>query len=146
MRELFVNLGLPHTGTESFATACLLVGIPVLHIWSEAEQSAAVRTQFLDGDMSLLPSCSDGCSAQALTDSPFYALGRQLSRTYPTSRFVCTSRTKESWVESMVFHAVAGGSFLPRQYNVTTWAGRWRNTTRDRAVLAQIFDAHAEHE
>lgn len=142
--SFFVNLGLPHTGTESFAAASLMVGIPVLHVWAEGESNPAALADFLKGRMSL-PLCSGGCAPQALTDTPFYVLRSAIAQTYPDSSFVCTSRSRQSWVESMVSHAVAGGAFLPRHYNVTAW-DRWRNGSRDRSILAEIFETHAQRE
>ena len=144
--SFFVNLGLPHTGTNSFAVACATVGIPVLHVWRRGETDPAALAAFLQGHDDGLPRCNGGCTPQALTDTPFYALRRAIEIRYPTSTFTCTSRSREAWVDSMVAHRNAGGRFLPSHYNVTRTTSAWRNNTEDRLKLAQIFDMHMGQE
>ena len=81
---------------------------------------------------------------EALTDSPFYSRAADFKRAYPNSTFVCTTRSVNSWVDSMMYgHLLAGGLYLPRLYGL---AAPYRNTSETRHNLTRLFREHARDE
>ena len=59
-------------------------------------------------------------SKYELADSPFFSRAADFRRAYPNATFVCTTRSAESWANSMIFGHRAGGLYLPRIYGLNT--------------------------
>ncbi len=67
-----------------------------------------------------------------------------MHRAYPNATFVCTTRSIESWMASMIFgNLMAGGLYLPRLYGLTT---PYKNTTETRANLTRVYREHSRDE
>jgi hypothetical protein len=149
--RFIVNLGLPRSGTTSFAAACQSIGLRVLHSWNDPafhgkRASEDTRDYWWRTHYAKVLSGVPGPLAafDALTDSPFYSRAIEMRRAYPNASFVCTTRSIESWIDSMVFgHLLAGGLYLPRLYGLET---PYRNTTETRANLTAVFRSHQRHE
>lgn len=135
-----VNLGLPRTGTTSFACAVRALGLNPLH-----------NNQYLSGaDVQRVASWipisrsiwrpdpliswfDDALSGKeprllqfhALADIPFCCSHTDLpvrvrfERFAPMATFVCTERTALSWADSMMRHGYAGASYLATRYNLS---------------------------
>ena len=79
-----------------------------------------------------------------LTDSPFYSRAIEMQRAYPNATFVCTTRSMDSWIDSMVFgHLGAGGLYLPRLFGLQP--PPYTNTSASRRNLSRAFQLHARH-
>lgn len=80
-------------------------------------------------------------------DNPFYGiddrtttLRKRLAAVIPNARFVCTTRSRESWVKSMTTrHPYAGGDYLAGLANTT-------KPFREPRKLAAFFDRHSAAE
>ena len=130
-----VNVGLPRTGTSSFARATELLGFRSLHIWSKAEESPALLASFQSND----PESRRFVSAyDTLSDTPFYALRDTFERHYPETRILYTTRPKRDWVRSILSNPMAGGEFLARLYGLrdAPYAERHRES------LERLYERH----
>jgi hypothetical protein len=142
-----VNVGLPRTGTTSFALACKAIGLRTVHSWSppggrgrsEHSRDYWWREHYatvLRG----VPGPLD--ASDALADTPFYSRAPEFARAYPNATFVCTTRSASSWVDSMTFgHLGAGGLYLPRRYGLR--GPPYPNSTASRHNLTRLFHGHA---
>lgn len=151
-KAFLVNVGLPRTGTTSFALAARSLGLRVLHSWNSAvfhgkRASEHTRDHWWRVHYRSVLSGQPGelTSFDALTDSPFYSRALQLRTAYPNATFVCTTRSADSWASSMIFgHLGAGGLYLPRLYGLH--GPPYANSTDSRANLTRTFAIHARHE
>ena len=83
----------------------------------------------------------------AFGDNPFYGVDghsvpfrERLRAVVPGARFVCTTRSRETWLRSMTTrHPYAGGAYLAGLANTTM-------PFRDRGKLGAFFDAHYAEE
>jgi hypothetical protein len=158
--SLLVNVGLPRSGTTSFHCASIASGLASLHAdegymrgdardessWMPVRKTGKsgqplrdVWERMLSGD----PSLSRLLEYDALSDNPFYSSATdepvrvRLARQLPHARFVCSTRSRDSWVRSMLRYGSAGGAFLARRYNLTLPYG-----AAQRAQLEVAFDTH----
>ena len=140
-----VNLGLPRTGTTSFACAARALGLNPLH------NNQHLTDQYMNGtdvqrvaswipisrstwrpdplirwfDYALSGSETRLLKFDALADIPFCCSHTDLpvrvrvARLAPRATFVCTDRTALSWVGSMMRHGYAGASYVATRYNLS---------------------------
>ena len=132
-----VNVGLPRTGTSSFAAATEMLGFQSLHIWHEAEKDPEVLNMFIGNQDEARNFLSQ---YHTLSDTPFYAFRDVFEKYYPDTLLVYTTRSKESWVQSMINHGNAGGVFLSGRYDVEK-PPYTESRVRD---LEKIYDLHHE--
>ncbi|MEJ8567753.1 sulfotransferase family protein [Elongatibacter sediminis] len=94
------GIGPGRTGTTSLTDALGILGYRMLHY---ARPDLAVREDRLR--LWWLYLARDGG-----TDTPVAAIFRKLDRLFPGSRFICTERDPETWLESMRRHYANRGS------------------------------------
>lgn len=164
-RPLF-NLGLSRTGTTSLACALFAVGLRSVHdaVGTDGRNAslriavsipnarAAHRRKVLVQWVQTLVDPTHPRHASVLAslraydafgDNPFYAiddtrttLRERLAAVIPNARFVCTSRSRETWVRSMTTrHPYAGGDYLAGLANTT-------KPFREPQKLAAFFERH----
>eukprot|EP00966_Prymnesium_polylepis_P072839 1691463-Prymnesium_polylepis.1 len=91
----------------------------------------------------------------ALSDTPFYTDRLSMSKAYPDARFVCTTRSRETWIASMISFGEAGGRWLADRKNLTRhfpydqhWRGSPKGGGNGKArqqlvhALGTAFDRH----
>ena len=152
-RPVLVNLGLPRTGTTSFAAASRRIGMAAAHgcvqtvrglgtcLWEASGPEATCTQGTADGMGQVLAARSH----DSLTDTPFFMLDRaKMERVHPRASLICTSRPREDWVGSMVAFQqntsqVAGG--FPFMWFMSRVIGRWPSSTRHGSIQAPEPDA-----
>lgn len=121
--SFLVNLGLPRTGTTSFALANAIVGMRARHSWCKhatswnescphhvASKMVGVAPPFGAYNIE-----TDLQAYDSVSDLPFFLVERQAyheaarSTGVSSVSFVCTMRPKADWIESMLAHGTAGG-------------------------------------
>ena len=129
-RAFLVNVGLPRTGTTSFHLAAQRIGLNSLHPWKSALYTPAAATAPADNphrmpelNTTLWERVLSGeprglGQAQALADLPFFLDRRRFAAAYPRARFVCSTRSVESWVASMIKYRGGGSLYLARRYGL----------------------------
>ena len=153
-----INVGLPRTGTSTFAETCAAIGMPALHVCSmKRPQNAACKDGLLHGTAHrVLPPCKGGSHPLALTDTPFYVLDvndmQTIKSYYPNARFVCTTRDVHSWVRSITRNQPNAGDthtlrWMPKECLASRSCMQpmgppWRNTTVHLDALQSIFWSH----
>lgn len=148
-KRFLVNVGLPRTGTTSFQMACESIGLRTVHSWNPPGRTKPehYRDHWYREHYAKVLTGTPGPALEneeALTDSPFYSRAADFKRAYPNSTFVCTTRSVNSWVDSMMYgHLLAGGLYLPRLYGL---AAPYRNTSETRHNLTRLFREHARDE
>lgn len=131
-----VNVGLPRTGTASFAAAVRLLDLNPLHIWNEAEKNPKLLRKAKANH----PNCREFMAQyHAVSDTPFYAMRETFERFYPNALILYTTRDRDEWVESMIAHRRAGGRFLANLYGLS---GVPPYATSHQAMLARMYDRH----
>lgn len=134
-----LNVGLPRTGTSSFATATRQLGLKALHIWHDAEYSSSTLIGLLRDS----PSSRQHLSGFAtLSDTPFYALRETFDANYPDTTIIYTTREKDGWVQSMLAFGTAGGNFLAQMYGISSP----RYSDEHKGELEYVYDKHHEIE
>ena len=160
-----VNLGLPRTGTTSFACAVRALGLNPLH------NNQYLTDQYMNGtDVQQVASWipisrsiwrpeplirwfDDALSGRvprmqqfdALADIPFCCSHTDLpvrvrvARLAPKATFVCTERTALSWADSMTRHGYAGASYVATRYNLSL-------PYRNQSLLLEAKRQHAMQE
>jgi hypothetical protein len=114
--EPIINLGLPCTGTLSFATATMQLGMHTMHVCNRHSRHPLLEVGpcFLKGSGGYChwagqnpfgegQAKDDGnvTAYHSLSDTPFFMMdSQQLQRAYPKARLVCTTRTRDSWIRS----------------------------------------------
>lgn len=127
------------------------IGLRVLHSWNSPEfhgkrASEHTRDHWWRAHFAAVLAGEPGelSKYNALADSPFYSRAVDMARAYPNATFVCTTRSLESWLDSMMFgHLMAGGLYLPRLYGLQA---PYKNTSETRANLTRVFREHARDE
>ena len=138
-----VNLGLPRTGTTSFACAVRALGLNPLHnnqyltdvkgtdvprvaSWIPISRSVWRPDPLVRWfDDALSGSETRLLQFDALADIPFCCSYTDLpvrvrvARFAPRATFVCTERTDVSWASSMMRHGYAGASYVATRYNLS---------------------------
>ncbi len=133
-----VNVGLPRTGTSSFARATTFLGFKSLHIWHQGEWEPEILARFRAND----PECRRVISQfHTLSDTPFYSLRDTFETHYPGTLILYTTRPKEDWIRSMLRHKLAGGVFLSQLYNLNCAPPY---TEANTAELGRLYDEHHE--
>jgi len=138
-----MDLGLPRSGTTSFAAASHLLGMRTVHGCTHTLKPIRELGCFFSGTpggscIAWKPDEINGsgyrgsvvqkAAAESLSDMPWFMVDVEaLRRAYPMLALVCTTRDGDSWAQSMLDHAhgqrevrgaVAGGSaFLWHMYN-----------------------------
>eukprot|EP00750_Incisomonas_marina_P028106 INCI643.4.p1 GENE.INCI643.4~~INCI643.4.p1 ORF type:complete len:258 (-),score=35.01 INCI643.4:450-1223(-) len=151
-----VNVGLPRTGTTSFHHAVPLLNFSSTHM--------IFNTTRLDIRSQLVPLTHDfrtngsGLFAElctmydAFSDTPCYGLIEALRKHRPDVALVATSRSKNSWVNSMQRNPSAGGHYLLHSLLHTQELSSFRaelkqhNKTRSESRLdglEEVYDNHA---
>ena len=101
-----INLGLPRTGTTSFAAASRALGMRAAHSCGYENGYTPVKglgACLYEGSIAGKCNGSSIHSYDSLSDMPWFFLDRErLARAYPRARFVCTTRRRDGWVNSMV--------------------------------------------
>lgn len=126
-----INIGLPRTGTTSFSIASALIGMrtasgcenggnywrvgrdfagPCLYEGTAAGQcgvdklrKSGIEASLLPGDSSTFGAHAGAASFDSHSDSPWFMLDiARLRAAYPGAKFVCTTRSAESWIRSVV--------------------------------------------
>src|SRR3954451_20670364 len=92
------GLGLSRTGTTSLTDALELLGYRTIHFPADGRTRNEMLAFFATTGGPLRLSLLE--SADALTDTPVCATFEALDATYPGSRFILTTREKDSWLES----------------------------------------------
>ena len=103
-----INVGLPRSGTTSFALASAMVGMRTVHSWCRSYPHWADSCPFEAPTYSLR-------AYDSLSDTPFFLVPRAdfEAASSAAARFVCTVREKHAWVRSIVEgHGSAGGPVL----------------------------------
>jgi len=152
-----VNLGLPRTGTTSFACAARALGLNPLHANSYLDSRGHPQvaswipvSQSVRQPAPLIHWFDDALSGReqrllqfdALSDIPFCVshtnvpVRVRIPRVAPKATFVCTERSDSSWASSMVSHGYAGASYLARRYNLSL---PYRNRTRLREAKRKHY-------
>ena len=156
-----VNLGLPRTGTTSFACTVRALGLNPLHAnqyltdqdtnGTDVQQLASwipisrsvwrpeplIRwfENALSGHVPRLQqfdALADIPFCCSHTDSPVRV---RVARLAPKATFVCTDRTASSWADTMTRHGYAGASYLATRYNLSL-------PYRNRSLLLQAKRQH----
>jgi hypothetical protein len=130
-----VNVGLPRTGTTSFARATEMLGFKALHIWKPGEHNPEILRRFRANDPEIRQAVEQ---YHTLSDTPFYALRQTFEQYYPNTLILYTTRPKKDWVQSMLNYRVAGGNFLASLYGLP----RFPHTPVDQRNLENLYDAH----
>ncbi|MFY7805963.1 MAG: sulfotransferase [Limnoraphis robusta] len=130
-----VNVGLPRTGTTSFARATEMLGFKSLHIWKPGEHNPEILKQFRANVRDVRRIVEQ---YHTLSDTPFYALRETFEHYYPDTLILYTTRPKPDWIESMVKYQVAGGQFLANLYRMP----RFPYTVADKDLLSHLYDTH----
>ena len=155
-----VNLGLPRTGTTSFACAVRALGLNPLHnnqyLIDTNGKDVQQRASWIPISQStrrpepLIRWFGDALSGRearlqkfdALADIPFCCshtdvpVRVRVARFAPKATFVCTERTASSWANSMTRHGYAGASYVATRYNLSL---PYRNESR-------LLEAKRQHE
>jgi Sulfotransferase domain len=92
------GIGLSRTGTSSLTTALNLLGFWSVHCPEDERTRKELMAYFAGGDARLRLSILEGLDA--VTDSPIAASFEALDSAYPGSRFILTTREKQSWLRS----------------------------------------------
>ena len=90
------GIGLSRTGTSSLTKALTMLGVKTVHYPNDMTTQQELKAG--NYNLSVLR------RAQALTDipvSPYYA---QFDRLFPSSKFILTTRSTDSWLHSMENH------------------------------------------
>jgi hypothetical protein len=130
-----VNIGLPRTGTTSFARATEMLGFKSLHIWKPGEHNPEILERFRANDPETRQAVEQ---YHTLSDTPFCALRKTFEQYYPDTLILYTTRPKQDWVKSMLNYQVAGGRFLANLYKLA----RFPYTGLDQENLRNLYDAH----
>jgi hypothetical protein len=128
-------VGLPRTGTTSFARAAELLGLRSLRIWHRAEHDPELLARFKMNDLEARRFLAQ---YHVLSNTPFYALRDTFERYYADTLLVFTIRPRDDWIQSMINKKLAGGTFLANLYGPRGIP--WCSTDRD--ALGQLYDMH----
>ena len=157
------GIGLGRTGTTSLTHALTILGYRTVHFPVD-EASRREITEYLERkadriEMSVL------ADHDALTDVPVCCIYQGLDQAYPGSRFILTTRDKESWLASTkrFWDQIAGpltsaspdaveaqfGTYIARKLEertigraVDAGSGRDDGATYDRELMAKFYDAY----
>lgn len=127
-----VNVGLPRTGTSSVVRAVELLGLPALHVWADVEREPRTAAPLNEGVMPEFLSEFALC-----TDTPFYLLGDTFRKWFPEVSLIRTTRSKRSWVASMIKSKWAGGPILSKAMGASL-----PYDDSQRLVLEEYWDWH----
>lgn len=145
------GIGLHKTGTTSLHTALRILGFDSAH-WKSVGWARSVYTEMLA--LKASPSLERHYAA---SDLPIPLLYRELDAAYPRSKFIFTTRTEDSWIESVRNHFARAGNkyraawdtdgfthvlherlYGRRSFEEDTFRARFRQHTAD--VLAYFTD------
>ena len=167
--SFLVNLGLPRSGTTSFAFANAIVGMRARHGWCQPHEAwdapcARKPRQWPNpsGTSRVEVNMDEHLHAyDSLSDLPFFLVERaEYARRARSSggsvRFVCTMRAQREWIDSMLAHGSAGGtemlSYAVAKLNVSrprpsrhALYSNYPHDNRTRALLVAFYDWHAAH-
>ncbi|TVR45318.1 MAG: hypothetical protein EA425_18285 [Puniceicoccaceae bacterium] len=127
------NIGLPRTGTTSFALTLDRLGLPCLHFPFDLYKDINSR-------------CLD--DYQAFSDTPLSLLYPELDKIRPGSLFILTKREKPAWLNSMHWLRTVGPRIWARkpiydEYNLEFFGTKGY----DEAVYSAVYDRfHSEAE
>ena len=106
-----VDVGLPRSGTQSFTAACEALGLRAAHI-GYGEDDLAAQDEFqASGTGPILDFMTE---FDAVSDSPYYGLIEALRAHHPDISLVATTRSRDTWLESIRNHPQAGATFMRR--------------------------------
>lgn len=114
--EPIINLGLPRSGTSSFAAASLALGMRTTHGCSKSHPIKELGACFFNGTVEgrcFLEGASaavrplrhavDRASIDSHSDTPWFLVNvNQLRAAHPRAGLLCTTRSADSWVSSMM--------------------------------------------
>jgi hypothetical protein len=141
-----IGAGFGRTGTLSMKTALETIGLGPCHhmanVLSDPDQMAlwraAARGNLPDWDQAY-------AGFRSAVDWPTAYYWRELSSHYPDAKVILTTRSAESWYESMLktlWNVIGPGnspdSFGVRIINLTIFNGRFE----DRAHAISVYEAH----
>ena len=93
------GIGLSRTGTTSLTAALEVLGFRAVHFPEDSVTQAEIRAFVESGastiDLTVLR------DHDAISDAPACCIYQGLDRSYPNSRFILTTRDKESWLSSI---------------------------------------------
>ena len=126
------GIGLPKTATSSLASALSVLCYKPLH--DDYVARTAIEYEAKNG-LKLLSSLNE---YNAFADIPFDNIFRELDKAYPGSKFVLTTRCRDSWLLSRRKHVMGNRRTLryrgeELRINVPGWKKRW--TEHHSAVL-----------
>lgn len=149
MTKVF-GIGLSRTGSTSLAEALTILGYRAIHFPADPVTQREYSRFFADPGQTLTLSLLD--RYDAVTDTPLPCVYQQLDRAYPGSKFIWTTRDKESWLRSCELwwaravvpfmendHKGFLGPFMRLAAEVTYGTAYF-----DATLFSQAYDAHMD--
>ena len=139
------NVGLPRTGTTSVHRAIPLLNFTSNHVafntsrFDLEKRMGNLMREFRESGQGPLRTLFD--QFDAFSDTPAYGLIGVMHKHMPWVKMVATSRSKESWLDSMRRNPHAGGEFLIKQAGLLKGLDK-SGLTRPQ-ILETLYDNHA---
>ena len=149
-RGRIFGIGLSRTGTTSLTAALERLGLQAVHFPADPATRQRIGAHLAGGgDRLRLPILAE---VDGITDSPAAACFEALDRSYPGSRFVLTTRERESWLASCERYWTRGVEPFLRDTDDRGWREYVEELSRhsygvtrfDAAAFAGAYDAHHE--
>lgn len=127
-------IGLPKTGTTSLHVAALQLGLRSVHWPRDTKTVSELRNGIFK--LSLMETCD------IVSDIPIPAIFRELDMAFPNSKFIFTTRDKDSWLKSQ-----RGAGFNARKPSEESDRAFYREmlygvSEFDERRFAKIYDEH----
>lgn len=131
------GIGLQRTGTTSLAKALNILGYRAVH-WGFSYNAMLGFETWFKGNFAV----NEMLGIDAGTDNPFPIFFRELDASYPGSKFILTTRNKESWLMSCE-KLYANNNFLCcSDYVQANHTKLYGIVDFDPKVFAQVYDRH----
>jgi hypothetical protein len=147
-RGRIFGIGLSRTGTSSLTAALERLGLHAVHFPADPATRERIGAHLAgEGGRLRLPILAE---VDGITDSPAAACFEALDRSYPGSRFVLTTRERESWLASCERYWTRGVEPFLRDTGDQGWRDYVEALSKhfygvahfDAAAFARAYDAH----
>jgi hypothetical protein len=149
-----IGVGLGRTGTYSLKLAIDKLGLGPCHHMIEVRQNMSTHVPLWVGAVNGKPDWQAIYNGyESAVDWPTAGFFRELREVYPAAKFILTTRSPESWVESFsetIYKALAGKDHAPPELG--DWIGMVTDVVAktgfpsglDAAALRKAYNAHSE--
>jgi Sulfotransferase domain len=144
------GIGLSRTATSSLTSALTLLGYWSVHCPEDESSRRELMAHFAAGGDRLRLSVLEGLDA--VTDSPIAASYEALDASYPGSKFILTTRERESWLRSYraFWEGVVGPYLQARpdepnaQYITAFHEELYGKASFDEKLFSRVYDEHVQ--